>query len=108
MQLYSVKTIAKEFDSCKNVPFTWFRLDEPPPAPPRPYAELIAGYDPADPEAVYRRGVIDELFSAEEAAQLVDYLEQHYGEAGTNHIEEVNLPLVGNVLGFGAFPVGGH
>ena len=44
------------------------------------------------------------MFTAEEAEQLVAYLERKYGGAGTNRLEEEELPLGSNVMGVGAIP----
>jgi hypothetical protein len=105
VKLYSVTTIVKRFSGRDNIPFYWFvpdRFGEPS----RPYAELIADYDPQNEYRTHAEDAIDELFTADEAEQLVSYLNRQHGDAGTTEINEVMLPIAGNVANYGAFPTG--
>ena len=104
-KLYQVTTVVKEYHGCKDVTFTWFYADER--SAPRPYAELIADYDPHNPGAPFCEAHIHELFSEDEARQLIAYLEREHHEAGTTSISEAELPSANNVMGFSATPVGG-
>jgi hypothetical protein len=90
MKLYSVKTTVNEFDGCRDVQFHWFRCDR---GEPRPYAELIEDYDPRAEFAGYSEGTIDELFAANGANALKEYLDQRHGDTANTTIEKSNLPL---------------
>lgn len=72
-----------------------------------PYAELIAvDQSVSDLNRVYAEALIDELFTADEAAQLVEYLNGHYSE-GSHHIKSYEFPITELVLGFGGLSYGG-
>ena len=101
-RLYYVTTTAKKFSGCKNVTFNWFRAEAP--AERRRYASLIEGYEPGN---AYAEGLIDELFTEDEALQLKEYLDQVHGKEGPTLIEEMSLPIPNNMMGHGARAVGG-
>ena len=101
-RLYYVTTTAKKFSDCKNVTFNWFRAEAP--AERRRYASLIEGYEPGN---AYAEGLIDELFTEDEALQLKEYLDQVHGKEGPTLIEEMSLPIPNNMMGHGARAVGG-
>src|SRR5262249_8154204 len=44
---------------------------------------------------------IEELFTADEAKQLKDYLDREHGAEGATTINEVDLPIANNVMGVG-------
>jgi hypothetical protein len=100
IELFSVCTAVKQYSGCKDVTFIWFRND---PARGRRYRDLIRDCDPGP----YAKGYIDELFTQEEAEALKQYLDRNYGDAGTNTIHKVDLPVAGNTMGVGAIAVGG-
>jgi hypothetical protein len=104
MKLYHVTTTANEYSGCKNVKFIWFHCDR---AEPRPYAELIQNYDPNDKDAAYPESAIDELFKANEAAALKEYLDRNHGDDGVTTIEAADLPVAKNTMGVRGIPVGG-
>ena len=104
MELYHVTTIAKKYSGCKNVEFIWFRCER---RAPRPYADLIANYDPSDHYVCYPEGYIDELFELDEAQALKDYIDQNHGEETTTTIKKAELPIANTSMGAGAMPVGG-
>lgn len=101
--LYGVQSVVKEYRGYKDVTFCWFYAQAR--TPPRPYADLIKDYDPNDHH--YAEGAIDELFTWDEANQLVGYLDREHGDAGTNTIKEVTLPLPNNSAGFDAVVAAG-
>ena len=101
-RLYYVTTTAKKFSDCKNVTFNWFRAEAP--AERRRYASLIEGYEPGN---AYAEGLIDELFTEDEALQLKEYLDRVHGKEGPTSIEEMSLPIPNNMMGHGARAVGG-
>jgi hypothetical protein len=103
MTLYRVATVKGRFDGCKNVKFHWF-LDKK--TEPRPYADLIADYDPKADFAGYAEDCIDEMFTLEQAEALKKYLDSTFGDAATT-IEKVTLPISNNCIGFGSYAVGG-
>lgn len=103
-RLYRVKTVAKEYEGRKDVMFGWFCSDRR--TPPRPYAELIENYDPAAPCVDYTEGCIDELFTGDEADQLVAYLNVRHGDTGTTSIEEQKLPIPNGCAGYSASTTG--
>jgi hypothetical protein len=105
MKLYSVTTLVPEHDGCRDVTFSWFKTE--PTGAARPYRDLIDGYDDATYGAAYEKGRIDELFTEDEAAQLVAYLAAAHEGVGTTTTKEVSLPIPNGRMGFGAVPVGG-
>lgn len=105
MDLYKVKTIVKEYDGCKDVPFWWFCCDER--KDDRPYKELIENYDPGDDYAAYPKGYIDEKFTLIEAHALKDYLDREHGDEGTTTVMKVKLPIPNDTMGNRAIPIGG-
>ena len=104
-KLFQVVTIVKEYSGCKGVTFYWFFADER--SSPRPYADLIADYNPGTPYIEYAEARIDELFTEAEASQLIAYLDCQLGDEGMTTIEEEKLPIPSNVMGFGTIAVGG-
>ena len=102
-KLYNVTTVVKEYHDCKDVPFHWFRCD---PGPQKlPYAELIQNYNG---DNFYAENYIGELFTADEAALVKDYLDRDdNSHKNPTTINEVSLPIPNNVMGVGAIAVGG-
>ena len=105
-KLYRVRTVVPEFKGHRDVTIQWFVDQRTIPAQ-RPYAELIAGYDPADEDNPYPEGAIDELFSAAEAGAFVGWLKDNYEASDYVTVDEVALPISRNTMGFGAISVGG-
>jgi hypothetical protein len=105
MELYCVTTITREYRGCKNVTFQWFRSE--PGTTRRPYGELITDYDPRDEHRGYAEGAIDELFTADEAAELAAYLDREHGNHAVTTITKADPPIRNDVMGVGAIPVGG-
>jgi hypothetical protein len=108
MKRFYVETRVPEFEGCKSVLFTWFNAR--PVRGQRPYAGLIEGYDPKDDTTAYAEGIIDELFTEEEALQLKSYIQQekrYVHSGGVTTLREVQIPIPNNSIGFGAMPVGG-
>lgn len=103
MKLYRVRTVAKEYHGCNDVVFSWLRDDKPAP---RPYAELIENYDLSF-DNFYQHDAIDQLFTADEANALKDYLDREHGDAGTTTIDEETLPIPNDLMGVGSTAVGG-
>jgi hypothetical protein len=68
----------------------------------RPYAELIKNYEPGN---LYAEEFVEELFTWDEAQQLVAYLKDF--PDSTTVVEEYPLPIENNWIGFGARAVGG-
>ena len=60
--------------------------------PPVPYAEAIKGASAALDVGERAREAVDELFTYDEAKQLIDYLSKHYDDLRPKRVEEV-LPL---------------
>jgi hypothetical protein len=107
MKLYRVTTIVKEYDGCKNVAFAWFKSDSRDIGRRRPYADLIADYDPSMRTIGYAEEAIEELFTEDEAKQLVAYLDREkHGDQETT-IEEQVLPIPNNFCGCSPNGVGG-
>jgi hypothetical protein len=104
IRLYRVKTVVEIYHGHRDVAFHWFACCR---RRPLPYAELIAGYDEADDLVGYAELLLDELFDRAEAEALVAYLEREY-RGGETTIEEVNLPIARNIMGYGAKAVGGN
>ena len=106
-KLYRVRTVVPEFKGHRNVTIQWF-VHGRTTAAQRPYAELIAGYDPADEDNPYPEGAIHELFSAAEAEAFVGWLKDNRGVTDEDTtVDEAAMPISNNTLGFGAIPVGG-
>jgi hypothetical protein len=80
MKLYLVNTLANECGGCRDVYFDWFHCGPGEPRPPRPYAEVIANYDPGD-DMGYAEDAIDEMFTEAEAVALKAYLDREHGGA---------------------------
>ena len=97
MKLFLLKTVVPEFGPCKDVTFWWIK-DRPEPSG-RPYAELIADYHPPKPGhlVIDAHVAVDESFTEEEARQLKAYLERFHGHEGVTAIQEIELPIPGNV-----------
>jgi hypothetical protein len=100
MKLYSVTTNGCVMCGCKDVTLHWFRRERTP----RPYAELIEGYDASDAFLSCAEGAIDELFTQSEAHALEQYLSRHQCVVGQTVIEECTLPVPHNMLALGAMP----
>ena len=83
----TVKTTAKEYDGCRDVVFCWFR--HPMPRITRCYSEIV----------------VEELFTWDEAQQLVDYLKDFKGS--TTVVEEYPLPVEPGYMGKSCIAVGG-
>jgi hypothetical protein len=78
-KLFSVTTMVHKFDGFKDVAFGWFHSVEHN-GPPRPYVELILGYDQlSDEDRCWPEQHVDELFTEQEA--LKAYLDANYGDA---------------------------
>jgi hypothetical protein len=105
MKFYRVRTTVKAFSGCRDVVFKWFRHAMPQGR--RPYADLIRDYEPGNRAMSYAEGLVEELFTWDEARQLRGYLEQHDRDEGETVIEEVSLPIENSWMGVGALPVGG-
>jgi hypothetical protein len=105
MKLYNVDTTAGEYSGCKDVNFHWFHSGKR--SERRPYAQLIEGYEPTKKYVYYCEGYIDELFSEDEARQLKEYLDREHGDYDVTTVSEAELPVLDNVMGVGAMPVGG-
>jgi hypothetical protein len=104
IDLYHVYSTVKEFHRHRDVRFEWFILDRGGAV--GPYAELIAGYDPPTyydwPETA-----VNELFTADEARMLVEYLDKHHRTESVQSIERADLPFAPNTMPYVAIPVGG-
>jgi len=81
MKFYSVTTIVSEWRGNKDVKFDWFLWDAP--NEPRPYAELIENYGATEIDHRLAEGCVDELFTAEQAAELKQYLNRKFDAAST-------------------------
>jgi len=91
IKLYSVSTVAPVFRAHKDVDISWYITDRSEPV--APYEQLITGYHKLDEsDREYSEGYIDELFTAKEAEQLKDYLQDVLG-VDEVLIEEHKLPL---------------
>jgi hypothetical protein len=102
-ELFTVHTIVPKFGGSKDVKLNWFVHDRNSPWCP-PYAELIAG-SVSDPDRAYAEAFIDELFTAGEASQLLDFLNKYYN--GSHYIRSYPLPINNWVIGFSALSIGG-
>ena len=98
-KLFHVRTIMKEFDGYKNVPVDWICVPERS-ARPRPYYQLIEGGEQLA-LAPYAFEAIDEMFSEDEARQLIAYLVRGHGEE-FNTITTVKLPIPRNSVSLDA------
>jgi hypothetical protein len=114
MRLYYLTTLVKEFwhhhvsgfYGYKNVELLWFRgRDEK--ARKRPYAKLIAGYDPKRENIVYAEHYIEQLFTADQARKLKDYLDKVHLAGETTTIGEVPLPIPNDAMNTAGMAVGG-
>jgi hypothetical protein len=90
--------------ACKNVPFSWFLAGKR--SEQRAYAELIEGYDTAGEFRRYAECYIDELFSKDEAQQLIDYLDLRHDSQCETTMHEEPLPIANDAMGIGAVPAG--
>lgn len=105
-ELFYVTSTVTEFCGCKDVCMGWFKVNDP--RPDLPFAALIEGYDDLGPDSrCYPELYVAELFTAEQARALVTYLDQHHGHESIQTTTRVKLPVPGNVMGYGAIPVGG-
>lgn len=103
-KLYRVKSVYKKLKGFTNVPFYWFYGGRRTPA--RPYADLIANYgEDVEGDVLHRHrelseNAIDELFTEDEAKQLVAYLqhEEEDGDQATITVEEEPLPISNNSI----------
>jgi hypothetical protein len=106
MKLYRASTSVPEFKGHRDVTIQWFVDRRVTPAQ-RPYAELIAGYDPAQNDP-YPEGAIDELFSAAEIEAFVRWLKDNREATDKDTtVDEQALPISSDIAGFGAIAVGG-
>jgi hypothetical protein len=107
MRLYRASTSVSEFNGHREVTLHWFVDRRTIPAQ-RPYAELIADYDPAQNDTYYLEDAIDELFSADEVAAFVGWLKDNRGATDKDTaVDEAALPIASDIIGFGAIAVGG-
>src|SRR5262249_42289532 len=104
LKLYRVVSKVREYDGCKNVPFSWFLASKR--SEQRAYAELIEGYDTAGEFCCYAKCYIDELFTKNEAQQLIDYLDREHGGHCETRMHEEPLPIANDAMGIGAVPAG--
>jgi len=104
-ELFHVTSTITEFHGRKDVRMAWFNGGDA--WPDLPFAALIEGYDDLEPNfRCYPEAAVAELFTAEQTHALVTYLDQHHGHASVQTTERVKLPVPGNVMGYGATPVG--
>jgi hypothetical protein len=106
MELFQVHTVMKEYDGYKDVPFIWFCPKRV--AGPRPYADLIEGYQPTSEFAGYSESCIDEFFNRDEANMLKEFLDRICEPGDVTTIEAIKLPIPSNWMGFGSLAVGGN
>jgi hypothetical protein len=105
-ELFHVTSTITEFHGCKDVCMAWFNTADA--WPDLPFAALIEGYDELAPDLrCYPEMYVAELFTAEQAVALVTYLDQHHGHESVQTTRRVKLPVPGNIMGYGAIPVGG-
>jgi hypothetical protein len=107
MDLFIVRSQVEMFGGCKRVRFRWFRPEVR--SSDRAYADLIKNYDPDD---LYAKHFIDELFDAEEAQQLKVFLgRKKIFEGGATIaktvIQKVQLPIASKSFPIGGLAVGG-
>jgi hypothetical protein len=88
IKFYHVHTIAKE--NHKDVPIIWFCKRPDLAAHHGPYEEFIEGFSP-DGGYGYAQEAIDELFTAEEANALKNYIDREHGDDATTTITEASL-----------------
>ncbi|MBA7553281.1 hypothetical protein ES705_45871 [subsurface metagenome] len=101
--VYQVTSVVKKYRNCKDVPFSWFMTSREKPF--IPYKKGIKNYEKGN---LYQEGAIDELFTRQEADQLVAYLEkEHKDDILKTSIDEQKLPLANDIMGIGCIPVGG-
>lgn len=109
------KSLRKDGITFSDVVIRWFRVGKR--QPPLAYGKLIADYHGLDElPRIYTERFVDELFTAEEVAQLDGYLENTNGQTlelhavngSTLHKAKVNFPLNGTVYGYSDRPIGGH
>jgi hypothetical protein len=112
MKLYSVVTMVREFQGCKDVELMWFRCEKSDRL--HLYGDLIEDYDPtrskpkeapSPDDFVDAEARVEELFAEDDARQLKAYFDQNHDDPTT--IWEAKLPIQQNTTGFGAVPVGG-
>jgi hypothetical protein len=103
-ELFHVTSTIREFGSRKDVGMGWFIIHA---RPDLPFAELIEGYELAS-DRVYAENYLAGLFTSEQASALVAYLNQHHDHDGVETVTtRVELPVPGNIMGFGDIAVGG-
>lgn len=96
--------------STETVRYNWFYIGRDS-NPPVPYSEAIADWTPNEDGKRnydtfgYTEGFIDELFTLNEALQLVSFLAAN--RVGTHGISAVELPEASNRIGFDHLPYGG-
>jgi hypothetical protein len=104
VQLFKVETTTDEYYDDWEVTFHWFFAEARKRR--RPYARLIAGYDPTAENSKLAEGYIDELFSAVEAAAVKRYMDCKHGHDSVTTIKPVKLPISNNEIGFGKMAIG--
>jgi hypothetical protein len=113
VELFKVYSRVDDLHGYKNVCIAWFVVERDRPlfgaggALGCPYARGIVGYDPGDEYRHYCEGAVEELFTADEAQSLVEWLRDHRNDA-TATIEPAELPIPSSQMAVGAQPVGGE
>jgi hypothetical protein len=103
MKLFKVETTTDQFGAYE-VTFHWFFAEARKRR--RPYARLIAGYDPSHKDSALAEAYIDELFSAVEAATVKRYMDCKHRYDSVTTIKPVKLPIPNNMIGFSKMAIG--
>jgi len=103
-KLYEAYSTVDNFDGRDGVTFCWFVTERAKPV--APYEKLIKDRGSMDEHGrFYTEDFVDELLTKAEVEELREYLaKRHEMEL---RVEEVELPVRGPCLGFGALSVGG-
>ena len=104
-KLYSLQSVAAVPYRGKVFPdITIYWFVDQRKSPHLDCASYIKNYDPTD-DNHYAEQALQEYFKDEEAALFIEWLRSKEGVEAT--LEEAELPIPSNSMGFGAIPAGG-
>jgi hypothetical protein len=105
MKLFKLSTITPELHGYRGVHISWIVWSRDMRVK-RPYSEMITNYNGNAPDRFYPEGAINELFSGDEAAAWIAWVQEHRGSNVT--IRDAVLPIPFNTMAMGDAPLGGE